>query len=905
MPRFCRFVVLLPILLLIPLTAYSLIVPGSYTGHTFDNSTLVIETDACDVRIAFVRSDIARIDLVLADSGTFDSSLAVVTGNSAAISANLETSDSTLMFSSGELTIVATKEPVRLSFYFNGLLLTREPDNNGITAFSNYRYASWEVDPTESFYGTGEHNPAFDLSGYEIENKNKQNYGYYGRMTEMNISVPVLMSSSNWGVFIDNPRFGEWDIKSALSNRIDYKVTDGEMRYYFFAGDEMPDLVEAYTWLTGRQPMPPLWSLGFIQSKFGYDNDYATRLVASELRENQIPSDCIILDLYWFNQMGDFDWTLDRFPDPAGLVNDLLSDGFRTILINEPYICESSTNYSAVTDLVGKTADGWPYNLYDFWLNPPAYLLDMSDPSAREWYIPKAVAQLEYGIGGLWTDLGEPENHPEEMVHYGGTQNDVHNSFNLNWANAVADAFEHQRPDERIVNLTRSGSAGIQRYGVFTWSGDVSTNWVTFEGQPCFSLQMGLSGLAYHSSDLGGFTGAEDAELYTRWLAQGALSPVMRAHGAKTNTEPYKFGENYTAWNRQIVELRYRLLPYIYTMARENYETGMPLVRPLFFEDPDDPRFRNEDGAYMFGDRLLVAPVTEASSDGRYVPLPNGYWVDFWSDDLHAGGGSAYVSSPLGTIPLLVKAGSLLPMATVQQHTGGYPVDTLIVHSYPTDNGMDEFVLYEDDGISNDYVLGSYTTLPLDAEWTETSHTLSIGPRSGSFDEMVAERTFLADVHRVHAAPSSVSLNESILTEASSLETLRSTTEGYYYDSDSQNLWVQLSSNMNQTETISIDGFVSGISELDAVPNRFDVSKIYPNPFNSTAKFSITLPERDFVAIEVFDVIGRKVRTLANRQMEAGTHGFSFEASSLSSGIYFLRVKAAGTSVQRKMTLIK
>lgn len=291
------------------------------------------------------------------------------------------------------------------------------------------------------------------------------------------------------------------------------------MKYYLFTGETMPDLVEAYTWLTGRQPMPARWSLGYIQSRYGYRTEQEAREMVDSLRYYSIPVDGLVLDLDWFgkSQMGNFTWDYSAFPTPIDMISDFKDSGVQTIIINEPYVTELSTNYSelyANPELVGRNSENAPYLLDGWWAcDCNALLLDMSNPATREWYKQKAIIQLNDGIGGLWTDLGEPERHPPDdqdpspMYHYAGSKNDVHNSFNLYWATAVTEAFQSQRPNERVVNLTRSGSAGIQRHGVFTWSGDVLTNWENLGGQPAFIMQMGYSGLAFHSSDLGGFTG--------------------------------------------------------------------------------------------------------------------------------------------------------------------------------------------------------------------------------------------------------------------------------------------------------------------------------------------------------------------------------------------------------------
>ncbi len=901
-----RFV--LPIVLLSDVSGVFAQSTGDFRDYQFDGSMLEIATTGADLRLAFVRGDIVRVEYLPTDPTEFDSSLSVVPEADVPQSATVAESESTLTFSGGTLSLKIDKNPVRLSFFYNSELKTREPDLNAYAFSDSSSQVAWTADADESFYGTGEHNISFDLRGTMVYNVNAPDYGYSYREALMNICAPVLLSSDGWGVFIDNPHFGTWDIDSGGDSEVHYFCDAGPMRYYLFAGDDMPSLLEAYTWLTGRQPMPPRWALGFLQSKYGYFNETQTMNVASSLRANNIPADAVILDLYWFTGMGDYTWNLERFPDPKQLVANLLGMGFWTILINEPYIVQGSSSYLVLhgrPDLVGRTVEGNAYDLPGFWYGN-ALLLDLTNPDAADWYREKAVTELGDSIGGLWTDLGEPELHPPDMVHQGGMANDVHNYYNLIWSRTVAEAFEQQRPGQRIFNLTRSGYAGSQRYGVFTWSGDVAAGWTGFSVQPSFVLQMGLSGLAYEGSDLGGFTNRANADLYTRWLAHGALSPVMRAHGDHKTTEPYGFDEQHTDWNRQIIELRYRLLPYLYTLAHENSETGMPIVRPLFFIDPDDLRLRNEDTAYLFGDRLLVAPVMVDGAEGRNVPFPSGNWIDYWTDDIHLGSHDEFVASPLGTIPLLVRAGSLLPLAPVMQYSWERPLDTLFVHSYPTVSGSDEFNLYEDDGISYDYRAGAYTELPLEAIWTEGSHTVRIGPRSGNgFDGLVAERTFLVEVHRASEPPDSVRLNGSMLPMVASLATLRESPQGYTYDAENHLLYVQCISTMQQQDEVEISGFVTNVVETAQQPERFKVSNAYPNPFNSTTRVTVTLPQAGTIRADLYDITGRLVRTLVNGTLNTGAHNVVVDGDGLASGIYLLRIANGNDVRARKLVLVK
>jgi alpha-glucosidase (family GH31 glycosyl hydrolase) len=438
----------------------------------------------------------------------------------------------------------------------------------------------------------------------------------------------------------------------------------------------------------------------------------------------------------------------------------------------------------------------------------------MTDPAARLWWWGKHPPFLGRHVAGLWTDLGEPERHPGDMRHFLGTTEKVHNIYNILWAKTVFEGMSRFRPGERIFNLTRSGSAGVQRYGVIPWSGDVSRSFAGLEVQLPMLLNMGMSGLAYHNSDIGGYArNPTTPELYIRWMEFGVFSPVTRAHGAGevvhgAATEPWQFGPEAEGICREMLRLRYRLLPYNYTMAYRNYETGLPLARPLVMMYPGDGRFTDESSSYLWGGDFLVSPVVEPGQTTKRVVFPEGEWVNFWTDELVHGGKTLQVSAPLGRIPLFVKSGSIIPLAPPMAYSDERFPDTLTLSVYPESGKADSSFLYEDDGKTTAYQTGSYSLAMFRQSSVKENgllhDTFGIGAAIGQYTGKRNKRTYAVEFHRVSDAPAGVRINGKDVPEVSLLSGTSSAGTGYRFDPRVSRLTVFVPCNTDSAYTLSV-----------------------------------------------------------------------------------------------------
>lgn len=616
----------------------------------------------------------------------------------------LETEDGLRLLTDG-LSVEIHKRPFRVSYRFKGrALIEEETGYFKQDAGQGFRFRLQEG---EKLYGGGSRALGrMDRRGENLNLYSQSCYAYERVARQMYYSMPAVVSSKKYMLVFDNTARGRMALDSSGDGRLRFDAVGGRKAYLLIAGDSWPDLAGRIAEMTGRQPMLPRWALGNIASRMGYHSQKEVEAIADGYLKAGIPLDAIVLDMFWFGSgifghMGNLNWDRQTFPEPEQMVETLREQGIRTVLITEPYILMESKNWA---DAVAQRAlatgpEGDPYILTTFF--GQAGLVDVFNPAAREWFWRFYRRLTESGVAGWWGDLGEPETHPDDIRHADGRGDEVHNAYGHEWARLVFEGFRRDFPDRRPFILMRSGFVGTQRYGILPWSGDVARNWGGLKPQVELTLHMGLQGVAYMHSDLGGFAGSlRDPELYIRWLQYGVFQPIFRPHGHEdVPAEPIFWDDATRDLAREAIRLRYRLLPYNYTLMFENSVRGLPLMRPLMYLD-DSPEMENCLDAYLWGDAFLIAPVTEPGLVERRVPLPAGNaWFDLWSGARHEGGQTITVPVTLDHIPVFVKAGSFVPMVEPIQNTEQYNPSRLQVHFY-ADRAVSASTgqLYDDDG---------------------------------------------------------------------------------------------------------------------------------------------------------------------------------------------------------------
>ena len=618
---------------------------------------------------------------------------------------------------------VRTSPQFELLFYYKDQLLTSEARGY---YFNETPRIEFNIKKEEQLMGAGARALGMNRRGYRLQLYNRAHYGYETHSELMNFTMPIVISDQCYAIHFDNPQIGFLDLDSKKEDKLTYEVIGGPMRYQIIAANDWHNLSENMTQLLGRQPMPARWTFGNFASRFGYHSQTEAQEVVAAFKKEQIPLDAIVFDLYWFGKdiqgtLGNFEFFKDSFPNAEQMIADFRGENVKTILITEPFVLTTSKKWSEADryKLLGTDTLGNSYR-YDFYFGNTG-LIDLYKSAARTWFWDIYKNLHGYGVAGFWGDLGEPEVHPAKLKHGDQWADEVHNIYGHDWARLVYEGYRKDFPTERPFILMRAGYSGSQRYGMVPWSGDVNRTWGGLKSQMEISLQMGLQGMAYMHSDLGGFAGAnDDPELYVRWLQYGVFQPVFRPHAQQEVASEAVFKDAKTkALAKAAIELRYQLLPYNYSLAFENHQKGTPLMRPIFMEFPQAKWSFTESETYMWGSAFLVHAITDSmnlSKESVYkTSLPVGSsWFNFHSGKLVYSAASKkgphefqIVETPktLQQIPVFVRAGAFIPMTTVVQSTEQYRDTAVVLHVYldpKSKDTLNEFVWYEDDGASFD-----------------------------------------------------------------------------------------------------------------------------------------------------------------------------------------------------------
>ncbi len=772
---------------------------------------LTLETSAGRIRLAFRGPGIVRIRYTLEADFATKSSLIVLdqSEQEAEVHWKTQEDDKRLSIRTDALEIRIDKPTCAFSYFdTDGRLLMREPARGGKTleridlyrtvfhsgespqeqdygadglrvraeaeeaVFDRQAYRTkleFDWQDGEALYGLGSHEEGM------MNLRGRQQYLY---QQNLKASVPVLLSSRGYGILVDSC--------SSMSFRDDdfgsYLIADAadEMDYYFVYGPEFDQIVAGIRQLTGDAPMLPRWAYGYIQSKERYVSADELIAVAREYRDRQLPLDCVVLD--WQSWTGNL-WgqkTLDpeRFPDPDELAGELHAMNVKWMVSVWPIMSEGGDNHGEMAEngfLLGNRAN---YNAFD--------------PGARALYWKQAEEGLfKHGVDAWWCDCTEPfeadwtgavKPEPERRMAINTAESRRYldaayiNAYSLEHSRGLYEGQRESGSRKRVVNLTRSAYAGQQRYATITWSGDTSATWDTLRKQIADGLNFCLTGSPYWTTDIGAFfvrdreelwfwsgdyeNGTEDSgyrELYLRWFQLGTFLPMFRSHGTDTPRELWRFGSpGETVYDtlEKFLKLRYRLMPYLYSLAGAVTHQRYTMFRALAFDYREDPLVHGIADQFLFGPAFLVAPVTRpmyhgpgsavlADSDKtRNVYLPEGDWYDYWSDERLAGGRTIRAAADLNVIPLYVRAGSIVPTGPDVQYADQDPAGPIRLKIYP---GRDaEFTLYEDEGDSYDYEQGAFSTI--DLHWSDREERLTIGPRSGSYPGMPKQRRFVAEI---------------------------------------------------------------------------------------------------------------------------------------------------------------
>ena len=625
-----------------------------------------------------------------------------------------------------ELIIRVTKDPFKVRMFdkYQKLLL-EDFQEKGYVKDSFQQSTFKTMRPNEHFVGLGEKSGALDRRGKSFKMWNSDKPCYATDEDPLYKSIPFFMSNFGYGIFFDNTFKSEFNFGTASNEYFSFSSPGGEMIYYFIFGPSYKQIIGRYTQLTGKPIMPPEWALGFSQCRGLYTNEKLARDVAAEFRQRQIPCDIIYQDIGWTQYLQDFEWRKENYQNPKKMVADLAAQGFKMIVSQDPVISQNNCKQWREADSLGyfvkDVRNGKSYDMPWPW-GGNCGVVDFTNPKVADWWGSFQQKVLNDGVRGFWTDMGEPAWSNEEdkdrlfMKHHAGMHNEIHNVFGLTWDKVVTEQFEKRNPNKRVFQMTRSAYAGMQRY-TFGWSGDsgdgndVTNGWNKLAAQVLLAQSAGMGLIPFWTTDISGYCGdIKDreamAELYIRWMQFGVFNPLSRAHHEGNNeAEPWTFGKEAERICREAIQLKYTLHPYLYTYARNAFDTGLPLMRALLLEYPDDTETYKLESEFLLGKELLVAPVVEKGATVKKVYLPQGEWIDF-NDGITVYPGKQWISYPvtINTMPLFVKRGSVIPEIPVQQYIGENKNSRMWFDIYPASEGYScDFTLYEDDGETNDY----------------------------------------------------------------------------------------------------------------------------------------------------------------------------------------------------------
>lgn len=715
-----------------------------------------------------------------------------------------------------------SKNPVRITFRTpDGAIINQDDPARGMS-WNGSEVRVWKTMPSqERYYGFGEKAGQLERRGLVMTNWNFDIPAYKPDTDPLYHTIPFFIGLNNgkaYGIFFDNTFRSTFDMGKESSSSYSFGADGGVLDYYFFYGPDPKKVIGRYTELTGRMNLPPKWALGYQQSRWSYFPESKVRDIASNFRKRNIPADVIYLDIDYLEGYRVFTWNKKNFPDPPKMLADLKKQGFKVVVIIDPGI-KNDTNYWVYREgAAGKyfvyDKDGKPY-LGKVWPGECVFP-DFASTKTRAWWGGLYKDLIDAGVKGFWNDMNEPsvfdvptKTMPLEMKHDADghilDHAEFHNVYGMEMIRGTYEGLRRLNPQERPFVLTRDGYAGVQRYSA-SWTGDNVSSWTHLAMAIPMCLNFGLSGQPFVGPDIGGFVGNPTGEMFTRWLQYGALLPFCRVHtetGSKEQ-EPWSYGAVLEAINKKSIELRYKLLPYLYTQFRASSLNGLPIMRPLMLEFPSDTSTYRIESEFMIGSELLVVPIVIEGAVSRDVYLPGGSWYDFWTKKKIEGGKWMKIDAPIDHLPLYVKAGSVIPMQQVVQFTDQAPVDPLTYEVYLAENAAG--TLYEDDGISFGYQKGNFRIVNVTVTAVPEGWKIEQSAPEGNFQ--ISDRSVVFTLHGIDKKPLSVFVGGKKTSSVKSLEKEKS---GWKFDTKSQRLSIKTS---DGKRGISITVMKSDLSKI-------------------------------------------------------------------------------------------
>lgn len=575
-----------------------------------------------------------------------------------------------------------------------------------------YVYCTKEAQSDEAFFGLGDKSTNLNLRGRRFSNWNSDTYGFGFNQDPLYKTIPFYIGvtdSDAYGIFFDNTFKTFFDFAAEQNNQTSFWSEGGELQYYYIQGPLMMDVIKRYHELTGTHYMPPLWAIGYHQCRWSYYPEANVREVAEQFRKRSIPCDAIYLDIDYMDGYRCFTWNKRYFPDPKKMIADLAADGFKTVVMIDPGIKVDEDYWVFQEGKENKyfCRRGDDYFMEGYVWPGRCQFPDYTNPKVREWWGTLYEGLVEDGVAGVWNDMNEPAvfgrgTFPDDVRHHfdgiRGSHRKAHNVYGMQMVRSTYDGLKKLQKNKRPFTITRAAYAGTQRYSS-VWTGDNIATWEHLRIGLLQLQRLSMSGLSFCGTDIGGFTGEPDGELYTRWMQFGVFSPFMRVHSAgdTRDREPWSFGPEWEAICKKFIELRYKLLPYIYTIFWRQHKYREPILRPISLLEQHKPKNLLREEEFGFGDQILVSPVINPGQTSKVVYLPEGSWYYYFGEKVFEGGHEHLIDTPLDEMPVFVKGGSVIPEYPVMQYTFEKNIDALKLNIYYGEGTHDSYV-YIDHG---------------------------------------------------------------------------------------------------------------------------------------------------------------------------------------------------------------
>jgi alpha-glucosidase len=669
---------------------------------------------------------------------------------------NLSDNKSTIFIKTAKIVLEINKSPIRLTFKdLSGFVISQDEPSFGIGISGTELQVFKTISNSEKFFGLGEKIGNLDKRGMSFKMWNTDFFAYGTRQDPLYLSIPFFIGMRDhkaYGYFLDNSAETFFNMGASQDRYYSFGTKNGDLNYYFFYGPDVKSIMERYTDLTGKPYFPPIWALGYQQCRWSYNPDSNVLNLVKNFRHKKIPLDVVYLDIDWMDEFRVFQWNKEEFSNPEKLLYELKEEGVKTVTIIDPGIKADNNYFVAQEGLEGdhfvKYPDGVPYKgeVWPKW----SYFPDFTNPETRKWWKKHLNDLNETGVSGFWNDMNEPavwgQAFPDLIeFNYENLKKNhkfAHNIYGMQMARSAFESIFEKRKERPLI-VTRAGYAGIQRYSA-VWTGDNESEERYYLLNNVMLQNMALSGISFAGNDVGGFQGEPTKELFARWIQQGVFTPFFRTHSIKNSKsqEPWSFGEEVEENVRDYINIRYKLLPYIYSNMYESHKTGIPMIKPLFWFNQDDENTYKKEFQYQyyFGNALMVVG---ARSDQNYtkVYLPEGIWFELDTNKFYKGNIEIISESPWNRLPVFVRAGNVLISRDVQQFALEKPQDKLIADVYIGASSANIF--YEDDGLSYEYLDDNYLTRIFNLN----KSNLSIKHDKGIFESKV--ETWTINLHSI------------------------------------------------------------------------------------------------------------------------------------------------------------